>query len=285
MSNSQVTDSSPPIALITGANTGIGRYTALGLVERGYRVYLACRSEAKTQTVVDEILKLHPKALVQWLPLDLSSFSSVEDCAKLFLQHHAHLDLLINNAGVGGEKGLTVDGFEMAFGVNHMGHFLLTHLLIQALLKAKTPKVVTVASNAHRFAWGIDWSKVRQETKSILGAKDYAVSKLANILFSSQLSKNHRHQGLATYSVHPGVIQSDFWRHLPSTLMPLVKWGPLISPKQGALTSLYCSLDAPHSETGFFYANSRIKKPTVFARNESLAAELWERSREWIQKG
>jgi len=237
MSNAFSLNPSPPVALITGANTGIGRFTALGLVERGFKVYLACRSETKALSVMGEILKTHPNAWVEWLPLDLADFSSIQSCANSFLLHHSKLDLLINNAGVGGEKGLTVDGFEMAFGVNHMGHFLLTHLLTGALLNAKAPKVVTVASNAHRFAWGIDWSKVRQETKSIWGAKDYAVSKLANILFSSQLSKIYRHQGLATYSLHPGVIRSDFWRHLPSGLMPLIKWGPLISPKQGSLTS------------------------------------------------
>jgi NAD(P)-dependent dehydrogenase (short-subunit alcohol dehydrogenase family) len=285
MSNLDHLDSAPPIALITGANTGIGRYTAWGLVERGYRVYLACRSESKTQAVIDEILKAHPSAWVKWLPIDLANFSAIQSSANSFLLENSHLDLLINNAGVGGEKGCTVDGFEVAFGVNHMGHFLLTHLLMGALLNAKAPKVVTVASNAHRFAWGIDWLKVRQETKSILGAKDYAVSKLANILFSSQLSKHYSHKGLATYSLHPGVIRSDFWRHLPLGLMPLIKWGPLISPQQGARTSLYCALDAPHSETGFFYANSRIKKPTVYARNESLAAELWEKSADWIKQG
>jgi len=285
MSHAELIDSSAPVALITGANTGIGRYTVLGLVERGYKVYMACRSEEKTQAVIVEILKTHPNAWVQWLPLDLANFSSVQDCAKSFLLNQSQLDLLINNAGVGGEKGLTIEGFEMAFGVNHMGHFLLTHCLMDALLRARAPRVVTVASNAHRFAWGINWSKVRQETRSILGAKDYAVSKLANILFSSQLSKNYSRLGLSTYSLHPGVIRSEFWRHLPPGLMPLIKWGPLISPQQGACTSLRCALDAPHSETGFFYANSSIKKPTVFARNEYLALELWEKSSEWIKRG
>jgi NAD(P)-dependent dehydrogenase (short-subunit alcohol dehydrogenase family) len=272
-----------PVALITGANTGIGRHTALGLIQSGFQVYLACRSEEKTQSFIDEILINHPNAPVQWLPLDLADFSCIESCANLYLSRHTHLDLLINNAGVGGEKGITVDGFETAFGVNHMGHFLLTHLLMPALLEANFPKVVTVASNAHRFAWGIEWSRVRQQTRSILGAKDYAVSKLANILFSAQLSKNYRSQGLATYSLHPGVIRSDFWRHLPKGLRPLVDWGPLITPKEGASTSLYCALKAPHDESGLFYAHSRVKKPTAAARNENLALELWQKSLDWIK--
>jgi NAD(P)-dependent dehydrogenase (short-subunit alcohol dehydrogenase family) len=162
------------VALITGANTGIGRITAIELACRGYRVFLACRSWNHTRPVLEEIRAACPAALVEWLPLELGDHASIRACAKLFLVRGLPLHLLVNNAGLAGARGLTRSGFEMAFGVNHMGHFVLTRLLRERLIESAPARVVTVASRAHTFAGEIDWAALRRSTATWLGVKEYA---------------------------------------------------------------------------------------------------------------
>jgi len=271
------------VALITGANTGIGKVTALALAREGVRVFLACKSEERTQAVVDQIHQETGEHLATWLPLDLADFASIRHCAELFLATDLHLNLLINNAGLGGLKGMTRDGFEMAFGVNHLGHFLLTHLLLPRLLISKPARIVNVASRAHRLARGIQWDKLTQPSSSFGGIQEYAVSKLCNILFTTELSMKLSDNGLSTYAVHPGVVASDFWRAVPSFFRPIAKLRALKSPEEGAQTTLYCALDAPLTETGLYYSDSKVKTPTDLAQDMSLAAELWERSLKWCE--
>ena len=118
------------VALITGGNVGIGRITAIELAKKGFKVIIAGRSLDRTQPVLDHIKSLKVNEQAMFLPLDLASLQSVRDCAQLFLQLNLPLNLLINNAGVAGSRGLTKDGFELTFGINHLGHFLLTQLLL-----------------------------------------------------------------------------------------------------------------------------------------------------------
>ena len=269
------------VALITGANTGIGRVTALALAREGVQVFLACKSEEKTQDVIDQIHQEIGRPLATWLPLDLADMASVRRCADLFLATDLHLNLLINNAGLGGLKGLTQDGFEMAFGVNHLGHFLLTHLLMPRLKISKPARIVTVASRAHRLARRIDWNKLRQPTASFGGIQEYAVSKLCNILFSAELSMKLTDNGLSTYAVHPGVVASDFWRTVPAFFRPIAKLRALKTPEEGAKTTLYCAMDAPLTETGLYYSDSKVATPTALAQDMALAAELWQKSLAW----
>jgi len=269
------------VALITGANTGIGRVTALMLAREGVQVFLACKSEEKTQNVIDQIHQETGRPLATWLPLDLADMASIRRCAELFLATDLHLNLLINNAGLGGLKGLTQDGFEMAFGVNHLGHFLLTHLLMPRLKISKPARIVTVASRAHRLARRIDWHKLRQPTASFGGIQEYAVSKLCNILFSAELSMKLTDNGLSTYAVHPGVVASDFWRTVPAFFRPIAKLRALKTPEEGAQTTLYCAMDAPLTETGLYYSDSKVAIPTALAQDMALAAELWQKSLAW----
>jgi NAD(P)-dependent dehydrogenase (short-subunit alcohol dehydrogenase family) len=274
--------SAEPLALVTGASSGIGLFTAKGLAQNGYRVVLACRSEQKAQFAMERILQDLPQAQLEFLPLDLSSFKSIHQCAQAFLARHDRLDLLINNAGLGGERGLTRDGFELAFGVNHLGHYLLTQRLLSALLKSEQKRVVHVASRAHRFAHSIPWAQLQRPSQSFASAREYAVSKLANILFSRELSRRHSGDGLCSYAVHPGVIRSEFWRQLPGALKFLVDHSPLLTPEQGAQTTLHCALKASKGETGLYFANSRVQTPSQVAQDDNLAEQLWAHSQAWV---
>ena len=273
------------VALITGANIGIGRVTALRLAQAGFTVFLAGRSAQRTQAVIDEIhatTKTSNKAF--FLPLQLDDLDSVRECVALFLARQLPLHLLVNNAGLAGNKGQTRQGFEMAFGVNHLGHFLLTQLLLDTLKASAPAKVVTVASRAHLMAYqGLDWPALQQATRSLTGTREYGVSKLANILFSAHLAKVVAGTGVSTYSLHPGVVDTEVWRELPGFLRPLLRLRGLLTPEEGAQTTLYCALQAPASESGLYYDKSRIKTPSRIAQDAQLAEQLWHQSLQWVK--
>jgi len=285
MNLSQFSAHKERVALITGANIGIGRVTALRLAQAGFTVFLAGRSSKRTQAVIDEIhatTKTSNKAF--FLPLQLDDLDSVRECAALFLARQLPLHLLVNNAGLAGRKGQTRQGFEMAFGVNHLGHFLLTQLLLDTLKVSAPAKVVTVASRAHLMAYqGLDWPALQQATRSLTGTREYGVSKLANILFSSHLAKLLAGTGVSTYSLHPGVVDTEVWRELPGFLRPLLRLRGLLTPEEGAQTTLYCALQAPASESGLYYDKSRIKTPSRIAQDAQLAEQLWHQSLQWVK--
>jgi NAD(P)-dependent dehydrogenase (short-subunit alcohol dehydrogenase family) len=272
------------VALITGANIGIGRVTALRLAQAGFTLFLAGRSAQRTQAVIDEIhatTKTSNKAF--FLPLQLDDLNSVRECAALFLARQLPLHLLVNNAGLAGDKGQTRQGFEMAFGVNHLGHFLLTQLLLDTLKASAPSRVVTVASRAHLMAYqGLDWPALQQSTRSLTGTREYGVSKLANILFSAHLAKELAGTGVSTYSLHPGVVDTEVWRELPGFLRPLLRLRGLLTPEEGAQTTLYCALQAPASESGLYYDKCRIKSPSRVAQDEQQAQQLWNQSLQWV---
>src|SRR5258708_7113262 len=198
------------IALITGANTGIGKVTARELAARGAHVFVACRSRQRTEPVLTEIRASILNAQIEAIALDLSDFASVRVCAAEFLARGLPLHLLINNAGVAPAHGnLSKSGFELAFGVNHMGHFLLTSLLLGRIRESAPARVVTVASEAHRGARGFVWDDLRKPTHSATGFAEYAVSKLANVLFSAELARRLEGSGVHTYALHPGGVPSE----------------------------------------------------------------------------
>ena len=271
------------VALITGANTGIGRVTAQQLAQQGAHVFIACRSAARAQPVIDEIRAAAGQAAVEGLALDLADFTSIRACAESFLARGLPLHLLINNAGLAGARGLTASGFEMAFGVNHLGHFLLTQLLLERIRQSAPARIVTVASRAHYRSPGIDWDAVRQRTLAATGFPEYATSKLANVLFSAELGRRLGGSGVTTYSLHPGVVASDVWRAVPGPLRWLIKLR-MISTEEGAQTTLHCAT-APElaQQTGLYYDKCRGKTPSPVAQDRKLAAELWRRSEDWVR--
>jgi len=279
MSAQDAADMTGRTVLVTGANTGIGRATATELARRGARVHIACRSAQRAQSVIDAITSAHGPDAASFLALDLSDLASVAAAADSYVASGEPLHVLIDNAGVAGRRGLTTDGFEMAFGVNHLGHFLFTTLLLDTLRQSVPARVVVVASDAHYQARGVDFDAVRRPTSSLTGLSEYGVSKLCNVLFAQELA---RRTTVTTYALHPGVIGSDIWRRLPWPLEPLLK-RILKSPEEGARTSLYCATDpALAGVTGRYYDEGAERAPSERATPE-LAAELWERSLAWTE--
>lgn len=268
-------------ALVTGANTGIGRVTARELARRGARVYVATRDEARTRGVLDDIRAAGGDGA--WLPLELGDLGSVRRCAEAFLALGQPLQLLINNAGLAGRRGFTASGFELAFGTNHIGHFLLTQLLLDRIKASAPARIVTVASRAHYRATGIDFDAVRRPTRTRTALVEYSASKLANVLFSAELGRRLAGTGVTTYALHPGVVASDIWRVLPRPLRWLVTRN-MLTPEQGAETSVFCAT-APSiaDDTGFYYDKCHQRTPSAPARDKALAAELWRRSEEWAR--
>jgi retinol dehydrogenase-12 len=266
--------------LITGGNTGIGLATARILAGRGARVHLACRSRAKGEAAVAAIATETGSKQVGYLPLDLADLDSVRACAADFLARDEPLHVLVNNAGVAGRRGLTRDGFELMFGINHVGHFALTTALLDRLAASAPARVVTVSSDAHYNAPGIDFEAVRQRTRHLTGMPEYAVSKLANVLFSQELGRRGASRGITTYALHPGMVASDIWRRVPWPVRPLLT-RRMLTTEQGASTPVYCAT-APElaGVTGQFYINCREADPSRVATLE-LAGRLWECSEAW----
>lgn len=195
--------------LVTGSNTGIGRVTAEELAKKGAHVILANRSAEKTAPVLDAIRAAGGSA--ELLPLDLASLASVRTAAEEFLASGRPLHQLINNAGLAG-SGLTKDGFELTFGVNHLGHYLFTRLLLPRLLEGDAPRIINVSSRANLRVKTIDFGIVEKHS-SVTGLPEYAASKLANVVFAKELAR--RYPKLIAVSLHPGVVASDAWRRIP----------------------------------------------------------------------
>lgn len=268
--------------VITGANSGIGRITARELARRGAHVILACRSAEKTQPVIDEIKRETGNDKVEFVALDLADLASVRRCAGKLLARKTPIHGLVNNAGLAGSRGTTKDGFELTFGTNHLGHYLLTRLLLDRIKESGPSRIVNVASDSHYRARGIDWSAVQATTKSVTGYHEYEVSKLANVLFTTELARRLEGSQVTTYALHPGVVATDVWRRVPRPVRWLMK-KLMVTPEQGAHTSLRCAT-APElaNETGRYYdPNGNERKPSRVARDEALAKELWTKSAEW----
>ena len=280
--------------LVTGGNTGIGLATATALARDGGRVYIACRSAAAGSAAVSAITVATGSQTVWMLPLDLASLASVRECAAEFLARDEPLHVLVNNAGVGGQRGLTQDGFELHFGVNHLGHFALTSLLLDRL-KASGPgaRIVNVSSEAHYAAPGIDFDALRRRTRSFTGMREYAVSKLGNVLFTQELARRlagwslptgKYSAGVTSYALHPGVVASDIWRRVPWPARAVIT-RRMLTIDQGAVTSVYCATSpSVATESGQFYDKCQVREPNPVATPE-LGELLWKYSAEWTGLG
>jgi NAD(P)-dependent dehydrogenase (short-subunit alcohol dehydrogenase family) len=268
--------------VITGANTGIGKITALELARQGARVILACRSSDKTRPVIDEIRRETANDRVEFLQLDLSDLAAVRAGARELLDRKLPIHGLINNAGLGGQRGVTKDGFEIQFGTNHLGHYLLTRLLLDRIIDSGPARIINVSSASHYNAKRLDWGAVRAPTRTVTGMREYSVSKLSNVLFTKELARRLEGTKVTTYAVHPGVVATDVWRRLPAPLRWTVKKF-MLSPEEGARASLRCAT-APElaGETGRYYdVGGEERRPSRLAEDAALAAELWRKSAEW----
>ena len=174
--------------------------------------------------------------------------------------------MLVNNAGVVRTRGLTKQGFELMFGVNHLGHFVLTNALLGCLEASAPARVVTVASDSHYAARGIDWDALRRPERGVTGLRGYAVSKLCNVLFSAELGRRTAGTGVTTYALHPGVVASDIWRRVPWPVRPLIT-RRMLTVEQGAETSLYCATSpSVASASGLFYDKCAEREPSPWPR-------------------
>jgi retinol dehydrogenase-12 len=288
-SASGASDASGPAAgrtfLITGGNTGIGLATAGALARDGGRVHIACRSAAAGEAALARIKSESGSADVWLLPLDLASLSSVRACAASFLATDEPLHVLVNNAGVGGQRGITADGFELHFGVNHLGHFALTQLLLERLT-ASGPgaRIVNVSSDAHYNARGIDFAAVRRPTATFTGMREYAVSKLCNVLYTEELARRLDGAAVRCYALHPGVVASDIWRRVPRLARPFIT-RRMLTIEQGAVTSVYCATSPEAAaDSGLFYDKCAPRPASPVATPE-LAELLWKHSAEWAGLG
>lgn len=260
--------------VVTGSSSGIGKETAIALARQGFHVVAAGRSETRTRSVVETITAEGQSA--EFAQLDLSSLSATGEAARAISGAGRQIDVLVNNAGVGLARGVSEDGFEIHFAVNHLGHFLLTDLLGPSF--APDARVVNVASAAHYRAPGIDFELARGRTRSLLGWREYAMSKLANVLFSRELAARRPH--LRTYAVHPGLVDT---RIVPSWGRPFVRHR-LLTPAEGADPVIWCATSSESAgDTGLYYSRRRPEEPSPPARDDALAAELWERSVAWCE--
>jgi retinol dehydrogenase 12 len=282
MKNNQTVSLAGRVVLITGANTGIGLITARELAAQGAHVFIACRSRERGQEAINEIRSSTPNVNIELLVLDLGDLDSVRTCAAAFLARDLPLHILINNAGLAGARGLSKSGFEMAFGVNHVGHFLFTQLLLDRIKQSAPARIVTVSSRAHTRVSGIDWNAVTKPTQTTTGFQEYGVSKLANLLFSAELGRKLAGTGVTTYALHPGVVASDVWRKVPWPFRSLMKL-TMITVEEGAKTTIHCATSSDvANETGLYYDKCRVKEPTAVGQDAALAAELWRRSEAWV---
>ena len=265
--------------VITGANTGIGRVTAVALAAAGAEVTIAGRSLERTQPVIDEILSAGGQA--DFVPLEMTSLARVREAAEVVLADDRPIHVLINNAGLAGRRGVTDDGFELAFGVNHLAHYLWTELLLDRVRQSAPARIVNVASRAHYDAKSFPLDELQQSTRSMTGLPEYAVSKLANVLHAAELGRRLEGTGVTTYSLHPGVVATDVWREIPGPLAWVMKRF-MISPERGAETTLYCAT-APQAaeESGLYYSSCRVKRMNRLGEDEALARRLHEQSAVW----
>jgi len=273
--------------LITGANSGIGKETAVALARAGATVVFTSRDPEKGEQAAADI-RQRSGADVTLMPLDLASFPSIRALAAGFLQRYDELHVLINNAGlILTERTETEQGFETTFGVNHLGHFLLTQLLLDRVKTSAPARIINVASNAHRFArGGLDFDDL-QLTNSYGGMQAYTRSKLANIYFTRELARRLEDSGVTVNAVHPGVVATGFARDgdakgLVPWLMGLTR--PFYrSPEKGAQTSIFVASSAElDGVTGKYFANSKETRPTSVAQDDEAARRLWTASEELI---
>jgi len=268
--------------LLTGASSGIGRATALGLADEGARLILVGRTPERCEETLSLLRHRTGRDDALLLRADLSSLKEVRRLADEVLARADRLHVLVNNAGVTLlQRRLTADGLEATFATNHLAYFLLTGLLLPRLRESAPARIVNVASDAHRFG-RLDLSDLQNE-RSYRAMRVYGQSKTANILFTQELARRLTGSGVSANALHPGGIRSNLGRSEGKALELVRKLVGLFlkSPEEGARTSLYLAC-SPEVEgvTGRYFAKCRERRPAAHARDPELARRLWERSEE-----
>lgn len=282
------------VMIVTGGNTGLGYEAAKVFASKNANVILACRSTEKAEKAKNEILKEHPKAHIDIIPLDLSDLKSVSKFVELFLKNYKRLDVLLNNAGIMMVPyQLTKDGFESNQGVNHLGHFALTSQLFPILKSTPQSRIVNVSSSAHKMG-KMDFDNYLYEHGKYGKLKAYGRSKLSNLLFTYELDRKIKDKkyDIKVLAAHPGVARTDLGRHMKQGgLLKPIYWifnKVTLSAYQGALPEIRASLD-PNANSGEYYGPVKQKGygkiPMLVPSNKQSkslvdAKKLWDISEE-----
>lgn len=293
--------SSGKTALITGGNTGIGYETAASLLQKGYNVILGCRNEEKGRNAMSRLEQFarQGEASIDLAVFDLADLNSVADYSKRALDADKPIDILLNNAGIMACPLMrTKQGFEQQIGVNHLGHFLLTNNLLPLLEKSaathQDARIINVASSAH-YPGTIDFNDILWESKEYSKWGAYCQSKLANVMFSYELSRKLQNSGITVNALHPGVVATELGRYLFPSLTSeeeLPWWSKpilsvatsfLLTPEQGAQTSIYlASSPDVAGVTGKYYDASKPKTSSNESYDVEKQKKLWELSQELV---
>uniref|UniRef100_A0A3Q0SPK9 Zgc:64106 n=1 Tax=Amphilophus citrinellus TaxID=61819 RepID=A0A3Q0SPK9_AMPCI len=268
-------------AIVTGANTGIGKFIALDFARRGARVILACRSETRGTAALHEIRAKTGNLDVHLRLVDLSCMDSVREFAGRILKEEKALHILVNNAGVSGlPKEITKDGFEASFATNHLGPFLLTNLLLDLMKSSSPSRIVTVSSVNHKKG-EVDFSHFHGENLVYCMDQVYNHTKLHNIICTNELARRIKETGITANSVHPGVVMTEVLRHYPRW----IRWSFNIigffffkSPEEGAVSPIYCAVaEELEGVTGkYFHSDCSLVLPAPLARDAALAVKDFE---------
>ena len=273
--------------LITGANCGIGKATAAGLAQLGARVIITSRDLQRGKQAAADILHSTGHT-VDLLQLDLASFDSIRKCAQQVLDNYASLDVLINNAGLSlSQRQETEQGYEYVLGVNHIGPFLLTHLLLERLKASAPARIVNLGSAAHVGARkGMTWDDLQRTKK--YGGMAYCEAKLGTIYFSKELARRYADDGISAYAVNPGFVSTGFAMDGDTTgiqklFFSLGKWW-MRSPEKGAETSIWAaSAKGIESCSGSYLQDCAVKAPKKWAEDAEAASRFWDLSEQWIK--
>uniref|UniRef100_A0A8C6L5M9 Si:dkey-23o4.6 n=1 Tax=Nothobranchius furzeri TaxID=105023 RepID=A0A8C6L5M9_NOTFU len=271
--------------LVTGANTGIGKETCRDLAARGARVVMACRDLVRAEQAAEKIRRSTGNGNVVIRHLDLASIYSVTQFAKDFQDSEDRLDVLINNAGVMMcPRKITEDGFETQMAVNHLGHFLLTNLLLPMLRSSAPSRVINVSSIAHQGG-RIDFDDLFFTKRPYSALGSYRQSKLANVLFTRELARRLTGSGVSAFCLHPGVIRTELSRHVESqfpligALMRLPGLLLMKTPWQGCQTTLFCAVTPGlEDRSGCYFSDCTEKEVAPEGQDDKVARRLWEES-------
>lgn len=270
-------------ALITGPTNGIGRETALALGEKGYKLFLLCRNQQAGEALADEIAARPNAARPQVLKADLGDFAEVKAAAETFLASGEPLDVLINNAGIVNLDRIIDGGIEQMFRVNHLGHFLLTRLLLDSIIESRG-RIVVVASDAHAFCPGMQFDDINFE-HNFATFKTYGHSKLANMLMTRSLAQKLEGTGVVVNSLHPGAVSSKLGHNNKRWYAPLLRLMMrlfFISTEKGADTSIYLATTDEVKTSGNYYYKRKTRGLKKWARSDADAEKLWRLSEQML---
>ncbi|XP_034726604.1 retinol dehydrogenase 12 [Etheostoma cragini] len=268
-------------AIVTGANSGIGKSIALDFARRGARVILACRSEARGTAALKEIREKTGNDDIHLRLVDLSSLDSVREFTKRILVEEKALHILVNNAGASGlPRQITKDGFDVSFATNHLGPFLLTNLLLDLMKRSAPARIVTIAS-ANHVKGQVDFSHFHGENLIYHRDNVYNHTKLHNIIFTNELACRLEGTGVTANSVHPGVVMTDVLRHYPFMIRFLFNCVGIFffkSPDEGAFSPIFCAVSEEMEGITGKYCDSDccLVLPAPLARDAALAVKDFE---------